>query len=235
MYIPINTYIKVIIIITFTVLLFSACRNYSEKDKYVDDYGRKSSSLETSIVPPHYVTYHSLNADKFQDILNDNQLISSAMVAFGAYTNYDQYNHYHKVKLLGLEFLQPSYGNEYSAGNVYEGSYDYYFDENLPYPHKISAEREFLASDVNEHIMSYLSEHADYFFDGSEYTQVGQDPYVSSKMYIITGNYVFAMMFGIPDMEDHYWAITKASDNPDPILQGLINILESEFIAPFHE
>ncbi|MDP2721502.1 MAG: hypothetical protein Q8O72_01990, partial [Bacteroidales bacterium] len=59
-------------------------------------------------------------------------------------------------------------------------------------------------------------------------------PYWSERYYIEDDNYVFVLQFGIlDDMEELYLTISKCIDTPDDTWQGLIDILETNFINQF--
>ena len=121
----------------------------------------------------------------------------------------------------------------FSEITEYKGSYDSYNDFENP-PERIFLEETFTAQQIEQHIITYLEQHHEYFFDGSEYD--GLDiPYESWGAHIRGANNCFSLSIYEPENNFDAWTISKCSDDPDPILQGLCDIMETNFMSVFED
>jgi len=88
-------------------------------------------------------------------------------------------------------------------------------------------------SEVNV-IFNYLDKYNDYFFNGDEFKGIRlQDSGGVSPIFLKMKSHMIALQVNVPDDKPVVWLISKSADEPDPILQGLIDILEENFISQF--
>lgn len=80
-------------------------------------------------------------------------------------------------------------------------------------------------------IFDYLDKNSGYFFNGDEFKGIRlQDIGTTSPIFLERKTHMIAFQVNLPDGKHVIWLLSKSADEPDPILQGLIDILEENFI-----
>jgi len=178
--------------------------------------------------------YSPLTFQKYSQIIEGNEPFTVISVKYGFDANQGDSNPEGNKSLIlsGGLYFRSKYFNEITEieghlMKVEQGTHIHHYD-------KI-----FSVSDLDV-ILSYLETNHEYFFNGSEYE--GLDiPYVTYFPSFKNEKYQFTFAIFDPIFVDSSytsehlpaWAISKCMDEPDPILQGLIDILETNFISQF--
>jgi hypothetical protein len=229
------------------VILFTYCgcsnhestsRNNDEMPKAVSERTDSQTGTNHQITASLYTRY-SLSAQRFNDIRAGNQLVQQVIIDYSTYLNPDQDGYVTEIRSI---LLQLSYfGDGVNLNTIPE--YDVYFDsiDSTVSPSvEVTEEDVINASDINTHIFDYLTatqDNIDYFFSGEEFSEVG-DPYTGNG-HINPDDYAFTLSFVKPGVEHDEWIISKSVSAEDlanePILAGLINIMETEFMSRFED
>lgn len=235
------------IIISFVLICFnlSGCRNQS---KTVDENDaalkqRNYQAMESNFASnahlnideaPVYSMLHSrLDYNKFQSIISDNEQIS--MISF-LYRDveYTQGGDLSKARRLSMGTGNAGVPQNFSSMGPYRSDYNI-SDFNTPPGPEEEYTRDIDAESVEE-IFYYISlpENRTYFFNGDEYTGL-QQPYPAPGRFINNGDsdYTFALAFSEPNDSVNVWSISKGTNEPDAIWEGLIDIIEEHIISQF--
>lgn len=93
-------------------------------------------------------------------------------------------------------------------------------------------DKEFTPVDIDL-ILNYLvhEDNRAFFFNGEEYDE--EETIETERIFICRKEHMFTLTFIKPGSSTEAWAIHKCTDEPDLIMQGLIDILELHFIDEF--
>ena len=227
--------VLIVVFVLASTILIPGCKNEEVPDSQLQT--RTASIVNNSESLAYIARYTWLTYSHYQDIIADNYSISTIAIEYAAHKNYDQYNSPQEVTGLALNSNIGRNGGLFSSHSIYKGDYQYYnlvgggFD-------KLHLRRTFLSSEVNDLIFDYLEEgdNEDYFFNGNEYTDNNLPiPYEHEGGPFGEGDNWVIISFREPGTVYDRWGISKSmfADDPHPILQGLIDILEDDFITQF--
>jgi hypothetical protein len=242
-YVPLT----VIILVTASLIFItpSACRNQSKtgdendaalKQRNYQAMESKFSSnahLNIDEAPVYSMLHSRLDYNKFQSIVFDNEQIS--MISF-LYRDveYTQGGDLSKARRLSMGIGYAGVPQYFSSMGPYRSDYNIR-DFNTPPGPEGEFTRDIDAESVEE-IFDYISlpENRIYFFNGEEYTGL-QQPYPAPGRLINNSDsdYIFALAFSEPNDSVNVWTISKSTNEPDAIWQGLIDIIEENIISQF--
>jgi hypothetical protein len=176
-------------------------------------------------------TFIPLTYEKFQAIMNSLDTFSSFDMCYSKDSNFSQEGE--PLLLRSLDLQGGGYLEEHLFSEIeqFRGDYDRSNEQVNP-PEYIFQQQNFPTSQVQQMIFEYLEENNNYFFDGSEYNGL-QIPFVSESVHILSGNICFSLSIYEPNNNQYAWTISKCTDNPDPIFQGLAVIIETSFMSVF--
>ncbi|MCD6218537.1 hypothetical protein J7L05_11885 [bacterium] len=228
-------YLSLSLCMIITILVFYGCGNNANVESKAD---KESERIVKSESLPYVAIYSRLTYEKFQEIRDDTYPVSYISINYARLGNYDQYNRAQEVSKLSLKAtLRKRTGNPFTLFIDYDGYYYYVRLDVTPDIYE-SKKHTFSANEINA-IFDYLEENdnEDYFFNGLEYTGLPQ-PYESPSVDFDdteNANQYVTIGFREPGTIYNEWAISKSmfADDPHPILQGLIDILEDDFISQF--
>ena len=190
-----------------------------------NDYGNKITS--DNWVSGTY--YSPLTFNKYNNILNSNDELSLIHIVYEKRYNPDIEGVPQNILQLTFQAGNLNIDAYFNSYNVFEGGLSLTQPIGDIYYQNI----EFTSEEMNL-IFNYLSAHNDYFFNNSEFEGL-EIPYYNTRMPIGYDNYQFTLSISEPERQDDYraWVISKDMDEPDSIMQGLIDILENNFINRF--
>ena len=226
--------VLIIVLIFVSTIFLSGCNNKEISDSHAQKGAAGSVRKIESL--PYIARYTRLTYSHYMDIIADNYSISTVAIEYSTYKNFDQNNKAQEMSGLAMNAFINANGDLFNAHTTYKGVYQYF---NLVGEfQKLHLKHTFSSSEVNDLIFDYLEEgdNEDYFFDGSEYTGL-PIPYEheGGSFGECEGDKYVIISFREPGTNHDRWAIYKSmfADDPHPILQGLIDILEDDFIAQF--
>jgi hypothetical protein len=241
------TLIILLIIYVIILLLIVSCSNAQTLSKdnaaklaIMSDKPVKAGETHKTTILSSESTRYSLSQQRFNDIRAGNELIQKAAIFYSTYLDPEQCGHVSKMRRILIQLAY--YGDEVNLNTISE--YEVWFESIdlavSPYE-EITDEAVISASDINTHVFDYLIASQDnigYFFNGEEFDDFG-DPHTSRTLHIIPDNYAFTLIFEKPGNEHDEWVISKSVSAEDldnePILAGLVNIIETEFMRSFED
>jgi hypothetical protein len=182
---------------------------------------------------PEYTALHSrLEYSKFQGVIFSNDKISVISLLYRD-DEYSQSGELIKTRRLRMDTGYAGVPQYYNSTGQYRT--DYSTRIFIPPGPDGELSMEIDTEDVEE-IFDYISlpENRTYFFNGDEYYGL-QQPFPSPGMLINNGDfkYIFTLAFSYPDESLNVWSISKGTNEPDAIWQGLIDIIEENIISQF--
>jgi hypothetical protein len=201
--------------------------NNTTKKDYAHD-----PAMNISNAPEYSGLYNRLEFNKFQSLRNSNDEFSTISIDYRELSDFDQYGEARLLKDLMIDTGFASVSQYMNAVSTYEVFLR--IDSDQPYSvsngeHSGSCDPE-LVNDIFNYIAD--PDNRSYFFNGDEFTGL-QQPYHSRYTHINDGNYIFVIAFGEPNESGREWAISKSTDQPDEIWQGLIDIIDENFVGMF--
>jgi hypothetical protein len=210
--------------------------NKAKYEKYVADhpdvdFDTGHTNISTIVTGP-VGFYSQLSYDKIQDVLTSQDAFSTISIFFQQLTlgiNGEPYIE----KQLDLDTGFAGTVEYYNSVSNYRSNYQKWIES--PFPGEDSSSSAEVSSTLVDEVFDYICLPANraYFFSGDEFTGLTQ-PYESPKTFINEDNYVFVIQIYYPN--DHHrdcWVISKCINEPNEIWQGLIDILEENFISQF--
>lgn len=232
------------------LLFFINCKNSSERDNLaehrnsikkhdksvliLDGYSGKGATLQKT----YSADYSPLTNVILTSVLGNTQEFSNISILYSHSFNFNPESHSKDLLNLSLDAGQFGVSNLYESVDNYYGSLSKEFQTTSP-PVSDYLDKSFTKNEAQE-IMNYIldpehPERQQYFFSGDEY-EGHETPYRSRGVHLCAGYYIFTLAIYEPNKQTDAWALSKCCfDEPDPILQGLINILENNFISQFEE
>jgi hypothetical protein len=241
MKVKINIIVSLLILFVFPLTLVMSCQDgnskmqsheskaiKTEENNQIPDTWEKSSHVVSSYEAP--IGYFSpLTYEKFQNVISNEDNCSEFFIGYSIHPD-------EEPAILRSLFLKSGIcrdSNRFSDLLTFIGKYNRYNDLVDP-PETTLLEETFTNQQVIQYIISYLEQHNEYFFDGLEYTGL-EIPYESYGSLINDGENRFLLSIYEPENCNNAWTISKCSDNPDPILQGLLDIMETNFMSVFED
>lgn len=188
------------------------------------------TSEEDGLVGP----FSELTYEKFMNIYNSIDQFTIVSIDYMDFRNLDASGEPCDRRLFSM-----GYGSVASA--IYINSivnYEAVLDKSgwCPEPgYDKLLKKSFESALVND-LFNYISqpENRTYFFNGEEHEGKIQ-PYWASSFFLTEGNYMFTLAFLEPNSPygNYYWMISKSTDTPDNIWNGLIAKIEANFINQF--
>ncbi len=181
-----------------------------------------------------YSNLFPLSYSDFSSFRTNNLEFSLIEIIYDHHFNYDLIypHHDHTGLVIGAGWTGTS--RYYDAIVIYSGGLSRAIQSEDP-PVYEGFDRIFRIEDVDL-IFDYLEfeDNEDYFFNGDEFTIPGLDiPYRTYSSHINGKHFSFTLTIYKPNSMDDAWVISKCMDEPDPIMLGLIDILEEHFISQF--
>jgi hypothetical protein len=184
---------------------------------------------------------YPLAYEKYQQLLNSENQISEIWISYSMLVDNDPSGNSPPTSSKNLDMIVGKIRKaiNFSSISEYKANYSYV---NYSTGQNIADERTFAPSNL-EAIYDYLDEKHQYFFNHDEF---GNQPVIiTDTIWLNPKKYSFTLAFFDPSdtslEHDKAWVISKSSDNPssqddpDHILQGLIDILETNFISQFEQ
>lgn len=235
--------------ILFAIIIFilCGCGNGHQPIKNVNTESAMESNIPVNQIKTHQQlllasrsTRYSLSSQRFNNIRAGNELIRKSAVYYSTYLDPNQNGYVTEIRRI---IIQLSYfGEEVSLNTISE--YNAWFeriDLSVTPPSEQTGQAVISASDINTYIFDYLiasRDNIDYFFSGEEFNEVG-DPYTGSTRHINPNDYAITLYFIKPGNVREEWVISKSTNAEDlanePILAGLVNIIETEFMSRFED
>jgi hypothetical protein len=207
-------------------------KDYKQRErKYAAEVGFKKP--ERGFEFPEYVcAFSPLTLDKFNDIKSDTEVIYTISLSYHEFYNFDENGNPLQAKILDVDGGIAGNASNFSEIDKYYIVFSKLNDRSLEEENR-EDDAECDAAGVVE-VMNYLGApgNREYFFNGEEYSGL-QLPYMSDTGYINSDNYVFVLNFTDINDVNHCWVISKCIVEPNEIWQGLIDILEENFISQF--
>ncbi|MBU1023093.1 hypothetical protein KKB99_02295 [bacterium] len=182
---------------------------------------------------PDYVGYYTeLELSLFQDIRNSNIEFSTITIDYREVSEFDQSGNPLQLRLLDIDNGYASIGQYMSSVDSFRIFLKRRVQPPLPFESGYF-EGTCTPEMVNE-VFDYIEhpDNRDYFFSGDEFDGL-QQPYLSPGKWLNYDNYIFVLAFSEPNDLARDWVISKCIDEPDEIWQGLIDILETNFMGQF--
>ena len=241
--------IKHIILIIYIILCHclilsslscSAATNSSAQDREQRFSMMKQDAVESkdefthnySKVCDYVGSYSALTFTKFQDIRNGSDTFSTISITYRDLSEYNQNGEPLQLRLLDIDNGFAGVEQNINSIETYNVSLKRNCDPSL------QLETGYFEADaspelVNE-VFDYISLPANqaYFFNNDEFEGLEQ-PYSAPRIWIDDGNYIFVVSFSETTDLANDWVISKCIDEPNEIWQGLIDILEENFISQF--
>lgn len=199
---------------------------------------KNSKSKQSALKSTYSADYTPLTLEILTSVLGNNQEFSYISILYSKSFNLTPESHSKDHLSFSLDTGQAGTSNIYNSIVNYDSSLSKEFQTTNP-PVSDYYEINFTVAEV-QMIFDYIldPEHPErqtYFFSGEEYT--GHNiPYKSPGVHICAGYQAFTLAIYEPNRQTDAWAISKCGfGEPDPILQGLINIIETNFISQFEE
>jgi len=170
--------------------------------------------------------YSALNHSKFIELTTDTEQFSIIEILYVDRSNYGTQGPIQEDKMMWITCGSYQETTDYSSIDEFRGSYMHSFDNEDP-PIEEFLEHNFSKSGV-EVLFDYLELHEDYFFNGEELPETIELP----DGLLCEGEYSFNLTIYKPDHQ-YAWAISKCTDDPDSIWQGLIDIINNDFFSKF--
>ena len=178
----------------------------------------------------YYATFVPLTLNKFQAIRNNENDFSLISVRYKRRSNIDPNGHADHQQFFEFQAGFGGTSRLWESIEFFEGG-TYLIIKDITPKEGIGYSRIFTPEDIDL-IFDYLEDNHEFFFNNEEYN--GLDiPYLSRGSHIGQGNIKFSLIFLQPNDMPDAWAISKCMDEPDAIMQGLIDILEEHFIDEF--
>ena len=232
--------VKKIYLLFLMLFIMLSCNNQLPKET---EKANGIISKDASKIYRHKDGFSPLTYSKYNNIISNNDQFTDLDFTYARYLDPDPDGRPTKVDIFHLragDSLERCYFNSI---NEFDGELNIW-DNNIPT--KESYEKTFTVNDFNS-ILTYLNNHNDYFFNGYEYEGLGTPPILVGNLRFTTKKYNIALAFYDPSMlspggyhgYSPCWAFSKSSDHPeipddpDHILQGLIDIIETNFISQF--
>jgi len=216
---------KKIVLITL-ILVITLTLPFCKNNRHMP--ANSTKKVDQSLLPQYSARYSPLTYDKFLSIRNNQDAISTMDINYSTIKDPDQYGVFQDLEDLLLQ-TQGTHSLTLNLFPIYLGSYDHRVDNANP-PVDLFLEKEFTPAELDV-LYNYLNANHEYFFNEQF------DTFDSEYVHMCEAQYMFTIAFFEPT--DSYntpynaWAFSKCSDNPDQIFQGLIDILEDNFITQF--
>jgi len=200
---------------------------------FISKYGIDTNILKgtfSGMIPPeHEVLYRNLTYRSYRNILNNRINIRGIHLEYHYYNVYGNYENHDArlVKISSWKSYSPK-GSRFDHFYMYQGLYIY--------KNKLKDEYINVTPEVPYHrlkaVYDYIDENKKYFFSGPKY--IGFEHWDHRDINQIGYNeYGFQLSFTIPGETLEYWTILKCNDKPDPVLEGLLSILENEVVCDY--
>jgi hypothetical protein len=181
--------------------------------------------------PPRY--YSPLTYNKFQSIIANQDQFSKIRIIYGT----DDYDESDQTGVMRTIIMGVGSFHEtilFSDVAAFQCKYDMH-DNTVNPPVSVYLDHDFTKELVVQTIISYLDSNKEYFFNNQEFSDL-PIPYESNN-YSVQEDRDKGFQFEIyePESNSNAWVIDKESDNPDPILQGLLDIMETHFMSVFED
>lgn len=237
----------VLVISTISVPIISGCQKEKEQVfektselkqspeseiKVLTDHNDKNSLTVKLEQTSHYAEFLPLSFETADAVLTSNTPFSYISINYSNTLNPDPDSPFRDSIDLCLSTGYTGTSVLYNTIESFRGSLNREFQTSSP-PVSQNLERTFSSSQI-ELILDYLLavENQDYFFNAEEYE--GLDiPYEARGVHLKPGFRVFTLSIYEPESKTSAWTMSKRIDDPDPIMQGLIDILEEHFIDEF--
>lgn len=213
------------IILVFSLIInFSSCKNQNAKT----DITKKAHQSQ---LPQYSARYSPLTYGKFLAIRNNQDPLSKVDIDFKIILDPDQYGIFQNREELILQTYETD-SLTLNYFEIYLGDYNHEVDNANP-PIELFLERQFTPSALDV-LYNYLDANHEYFFNEQF------DAFDTGYVHMCEAQYMFTIAFYEPTSgyETSYNALafSKCSDNnPDSIYQGLINLIQTNYLSQFEE
>lgn len=202
----------------------------TQTDSEIPETGSQTRIQESShsLDIPRFAAYSQLTYNKFMDILDSEDPFSIIRIDYRMSVRCELQDD--ELILFGLGSGKLGEINYMNSIDLYRSNIYHARSGDAPLEGEY-IEAEYESSTVNL-IFDYITheDNRDYFFSGDEYSGLIQ-PYDTRTVMIHDNTYVFVLAVFEPDsMSANAWAISKDIDVPDDIWEGLIDILEANFL-----
>jgi hypothetical protein len=240
-YIPLPVY-SVLLLCLILSSLGCAAKKKQSYDEYYKDYRQREKEHAAEVgfkkpkggfkLPEYVCAFSPLTLEKFNNIKSDTENIYTISISYHEFYNFDVNGNPLQAKLLDVDGGIAGNASNFTEIDKYYIVFSKLYDRSLEGENR-EDDAECNSAGVVE-VMNYLGApgNREYFFNGEEYAGL-ELPYLSDTGYINNDNYVFILNFTDINDLNHCWVISKCINEPNEIWQGLIDILEENFISQF--
>jgi len=226
-------FIELLLLIAFSIHNI-CCAN----DKGFNNGGGERNTMK---LPHKY--YSPLTKSTYNNIIDNKQMFDQLFIGYVKQYDFDQKGRAIRIEGLRIEPKDVKIGIEFNSINEYSAIYEKKY-RDLPHgPDNYKEKKKVFSKNEIDIILNYLERNSDYFFNNKEFEGVNfpLETIVSPNLPSCEHyHYAFSLTIFEPSINDrsrlnHAWVIVKCADKPDPVLQGLIDIFENNFISKFEE
>ena len=231
------TYFMVLFLVFVSAILFASV-GCGKTEQPKEPKPKETVSSQTPTENEFFVEYSKLTKEKFADIRSGTTPFSSIMIV---YTNDIESNEPKELdqenKVQDLVVFTGKKGGSENFESIID--YKGFLDERpASQPSKAATLSDdidykviFSVDEVNL-IYDFIDTYPNYFY-GNEKLNELKDSFISHKIHIDDEGYCFTLAIYEAGSNTKAWVLSKCMEEPDPILEELIKILQDNFIDDF--
>jgi hypothetical protein len=233
--------LKLLAIIVFSFLIIiglNGC-NSNSKEKTTEKTANDTPEASTPTIDEYIADYSPLTREKFTGIRKDFEPFSTIVITFTndiETSEPEEVGRENKVQELIIYAGVPRGSISFSGIPSYKGFLEQRLESQ---PSKVARVFEdvdskvtFSTDEVNL-IFNFMDSYPDYFF-GLETFKNLPIPFRSKKVHIGDAGYCFTLAIYEPNSTNKAWVVNRCMEQPDPVLEELIKLLQDNFIADFN-